>query len=121
MMSVGIDIIDANRFEHFINDESKMSGLFTAKEIAYFGKFSNMAIHMAGTFSAKEAVVKAFKTGFTTGIMPLDIEIIHTNGVPSVVLKNGAKKFFEEGGYKSIDISISHTNTIAESICILEK
>lgn len=121
MIYVGIDIIDADRFEHFVGDETKMSGLFTAKEIAYFKKFASLAIHMAGTFSAKEAVVKAFKTGFTPGIMPLDIEIIRENGVPKAVLKNGAKKFFEDGCYKSIDINISHTKSIAEAICVLEK
>lgn len=120
-MRVGIDIIDVNRFERLSGDDAKLSSLFTVKERAYFAKFAVPNTHIAGAFSAKESVVKAFKTGFTTGIMPLDIEILHNDSVPYVVLKNGAKKFFEDNNFKSIDISISHTNSIAEAVCIIEE
>ena len=119
-MRVGIDIIDVNRFERISCDEVKLATLFTAKEIAYFKDFAHPLTHIAGTFSAKEAVVKAFKTGFTPEVLPLDVEILHKNNVPIVNLKGGAKKFFEEQGFTKIDISISHTNTIAEAICIIE-
>ena len=119
-MRVGIDIVDVNRFERIASDEVKLATLFTAKEIAYFKNFANPTTHIAGTFSAKEAVAKAFKTGFTPDVLPLEIEILHENKVPRVNLKGGAKKFFEEQGFTKIDISISHTNTIAEAICIIE-
>ena len=119
-MRVGIDIVDVNRFERMSGDDVRLSTLFTAKEIAYFRDFANPITHIAGTFSAKEAVVKAFKTGFTPQVLPLDVEILHENKVPRVNLKGGAKKFFEEQGFKNIEISISHTNTIAEAICIIE-
>ncbi len=119
-MRVGIDIIDVNRFERMVGDDIRLSTLFTDKERAYFAKFSQPITHIAGTFSAKEAVVKAFKTGFSSVMLPLNIEILHDNGVPRVNLKGDAKKYFEENGYKNIDISISHTNTIAQAICILE-
>jgi len=119
-MRVGIDIVDVNRFERMSSDDVKLSTLFTAKEIAYFRDFANPITHIAGTFSAKEAVVKAFKTGFTPQVLPLDVEILHENKVPRVNLKGGAKKFFEEQGFTKIEISISHTNTIAEAICIIE-
>ncbi len=119
-MRVGIDIVDVNRFERMSGDDVKLSTLFTAKEIAYFRDFANPITHIAGTFSAKEAVVKAFKTGFTPQVLPLDVEILHENKVPRVNLKGGAKKFFEEQGFTKIEISISHTNTIAEAICIIE-
>lgn len=120
-MKVGIDIIDVNRFERISGDDNLLSSLFTEKERAYFNKFAQRTIHIAGTFSAKEAVVKAFKTGFTVGIMPLDVEILHKDGVPYVNLKNGAKRHYEDNGYKNIDISISHTNSIAQAICIIEE
>ena len=119
-MRVGIDIINVNRFERISADEFKLATLFTAKEIAYFKKFANPLTHIAGTFSAKEAVVKAFKTGFSPQVLPLDVEILHKDNVPYVNLKGGAKAFFEENGFKNIDISISHTNEIAEAICIIE-
>lgn len=119
-MRVGIDIIDVNRFERIASDDVKLSTLFTVKEIAYFSDFANPLTHIAGTFSAKEAVAKALKTGFTPEVLPLDIEILHKNNVPMVNLKGGAKRYFEEQGFTKIDISISHTNTIAEAICIIE-
>ena len=119
-MRVGIDIIKVDRFERMASDELKLSTLFTPKEIAYFKQFANPLTHIAGTFSAKEAVVKAFKTGFTPQVLPLDVEILHKDNVPFVNLKGGAKAFFEENKFTNIDISISHTNDIAEAICIIE-
>ena len=119
-MRVGIDIIEVNRFERLKDDDVKLSSLFTEKERAYFSKYAHPITHIAGGFCAKEAVAKAFKTGFTPKILPLDIEILHKDGLPVVNLKGGAKAFFEENNFKSIEISISHTNNIAEAICIIE-
>lgn len=118
-MKVGTDIIEIDRFEKMSQDINKLQTIFTDKEIKYFNKFAHKLEHIAGTFAAKEAVVKAFKTGFSASIVPLDVEIIRTNGVPSVNLKNGAKEFFDSN-FKQIDISISHNKTYATAVCIVE-
>lgn len=119
-MRVGIDLIEIQRFENIANDEIKLQTLFTKKEIEYFNKYNHKLEHIAGNFCAKEAVVKAFKTGFRADIVPLDIEVVHEGQVPIINLKAGAKLFFEQNNFKNIDISISHDKTMATAICIIE-
>ncbi len=120
-MKVGIDIIEIDRFNKIANDFNKLKHIFTENEINYFFNYNNALQHIAGNFSAKEAVSKALKTGFSYGISVLDIEILHDNKVPKVNLKGRAKDLFEKKGYKNIDISISHNNAMATAICIIEE
>ena len=88
-MEVGIDILEIDRFLEIEKEETKLKKMFTAKEIEYFNKFQFKTSHIAGTFCAKEAFVKALKTGFTKEIGLLDVEILHNeNGVPYINLNN---------------------------------
>ncbi len=121
MMEIGVDIIEVQRFENMAKDENKLLTLFTQKEVDYFAKYNNNLEHIAGFFACKEAVAKAFKTGFNAEILPREIEILHyPTGAPFVSFKGGAKAFFEQY-YKDIDVSISHNKTQAMAVCILEK
>ena len=120
-MKIGVDIIEIQRFENMAKDINKLQTLFTNKEIAYFDKYTNKLEHIAGLFAAKEAVVKAFKTGFNAKIVPLDVEILHeVSGAPIVNLKAGAKEYYEQH-FVDIDISISHNKTQAMATCIVQE
>ncbi len=119
-MKIGVDIIEIARFENISKDINKLQTLFTEKEIKYFDKYANKLEHIAGNFAAKEAVVKAFKTGFNAKIVPLDVEISHDkSGAPIVNLKGYIKELFDST-YKEIDISISHNKSQAIATCILQ-
>lgn len=64
---------------------------------------------LAGNFAVKEAVAKAFGTGFRS-FMPGDIEVLRDKlGKPYVVLYGGAKEMAEEMGMRVIHASISNT------------
>lgn len=118
-MNVGIDILEIERFIEIEKDEIKLKKMFTKNEIAYFNKFQFKTSHIAGTFCAKEAFVKALKTGFTKDIALLDVEILHQeNGVPYINLNNEKiKKLLPST--KKADISISHNQSMATAICII--
>ncbi len=118
-MRVGIDILENNRIINIYNDEKRMSKIFTVKEIAYFNKFSDKISHICGAFCAKEAFVKALKTGFTKELTPIDVEILHTeSGIPYVNIDNlKIKKLINKED--KIDINISHSDTISTAICII--
>ena len=118
-MKVGIDILEIDRFIEIEKDEIKMNKMFTENEINYFNKFQHKTSHIAGTFCAKEAFVKALKTGFTKDIFIKDVEVLHTeNGVPYINTKNDrVKKLLKE--IENVDISISHNNSTATAICII--
>lgn len=118
-MNVGIDILEIERFTEIEKNETKLKKIFTENEISYFNKFQLKTSHIAGTFCAKEAFVKALKTGFTKDLSLLDVEVLHQeNGVPYINLdKRKLKKFLPY--IRKVDISISHNQTIATAICII--
>lgn len=111
---VGIDIERVVRFRGFKYPEK----IFTEKEMEYFQKFADKAVHMAGTFCAKEAVAKAIKTGLGKEVCLQDIEILHGDfGEPYVNDING--KLEPILGINELDVSIAHSDEIAVSTCIL--
>lgn len=119
MESVGIDILEVERFIDIADNDKKLSKIFTKNEICYFKKFSEKLTHIAGHFCAKEAVSKALKIGFGKELSPIDIEICHnSNGAPFVNQNN--VKFLKLLNGRKIEISISHSKTYATSICILD-
>lgn len=118
-MKVGIDILEIERFAEIEKDEAKLKKMFTENEIEYFNKYQHKTCHIAGTFCAKEAFVKAIKTGFTKDVSLLDVEVLHyENGAPYINLNNQRLNKFINKDAK-IDLSISHSNTVSTAICII--
>jgi len=117
-MKVGIDTIELDRLKNICNNEDKLKKVFTKNEIDYFNKFTEKISHISGFFCAKEAFVKALGIGFCSGIAPLNIEVLHdSNGKPYInVLSQKIKELILN---KNIEISISHSKTIATAICII--
>ena len=119
-MQVGLDIIEIERFKKFLNNDNLLKRIFTEAEIKYINSYKYPLEHIAGIFSAKEAVCKAFQTGFNHIFTPQNIEILHENKIPYVNLLDKAKDFFDKSEFIKISISISHTKKIASAICLLE-
>ncbi|MEG0566161.1 MAG: holo-ACP synthase, partial [Hungatella sp.] len=75
---------------------------------------------LAGNFAVKEAVAKAFGTGFRT-FMPIDIETLRDElGKPYVVLHGEAKTQAGKMGIGQIHTSISNTKEYAFGFAIAE-
>lgn len=116
-MKVGIDIVEIDRFEK-INKTQFFSKYFTDYERDYSIKKGMQS--MAGIFSCKEAILKAYGKGIGNGIALKDISIKHDNfGKPYVEENEILKKIKKECNVNYCEISISHTKNIAQSICIL--
>ena len=76
----------------------------------------------AGRFAAKEAFLKAIKTGWRGKITWHDLEILtDADGVPTLSVKGEAKKLMADLGAAKIHLSISHTTDHAVAQIILEK
>lgn len=116
---IGTDIIEISRIrasisrhhEHFLNK------IFSVQEQEYCLRHHDAAVHFAGRFAAKEAVIKAIGVGFSAGFSWLDIEI-HNNkdGKPEVLLSSMLNKMLK---HPQILISISHCREYATSTAIL--
>ena len=76
------------------------------------------ATHLAGLFSAKEAVMKALGTGMT-GAAFKEIAILnHPSGQPYAVLHGRAKKNEEKLGVTGWRISITHSKRSAAAVAV---
>lgn len=97
--------------------------VYTAAERAYCdAKGAAAAQSYAGRFAAKEAFLKALKTGWRGKITWQDIEIVNdSDGVPSLVVSGQAAILVEALSVNYTHLSISHTSEHAVASVIFEK
>lgn len=114
---VGIDVEDIARFKTL--DKHLIERVYTKNEVEYCINHNNSHIHFAGMWCAKEAVVKCLSD---LNLSVNKIEILHKiNGAPYLNVTPEIQQYFKVNNIKNIHISISHTNTIATAIAIIEK
>ncbi len=100
-----------------------MTRVFTTNEREYCeSKGKAAAQSYAARFAAKEAFLKALKTGWRGKITWHDIEIVSGEmGVPTLEISGAAKAIMNNLGANQIHISLSHTTDHAIAQIILEK
>jgi holo-[acyl-carrier protein] synthase len=112
IIGTGIDIVEVERIEKAIkrSGDDFLKRIFTSREVDYAKTKKLSAMHLAGRFAAKEAVLKAFSRGQFNF---KDIEVLNDDvGRPFCRLnKNGF----------SVQISISHTEKYALASAVVEK
>ena len=124
IISTGIDIVEVYRIAETMTRTPRFSErVFTPKEREYCdAKGAAAAQSYAGRFAAKEAFLKAIKTGWRGKIAWHDIEILNdAEGVPSLHIKGEASKILAERGAEFVHLSISHTAEHAVASVILER
>ena len=124
IVGIGTDIARIARFEQ--NTEKLAKRCLSADELAEVEKRNEKLVPaMAKHFAAKEAVVKAFGSGFREGISFADIEILHNEfGKPFVRLNNQAADTLARlagGSNINIFVSISDDGAYAQAFVIIEK
>ena len=123
ILSIGIDICEVYRIAETLARTPRFTErVFTETERAYCdAKGAAAAQSYAGRFAAKEAFLKALKTGWRGKITWHDIEIVSdADGVPSLRISGEAQSLFEKSGAVRSHISISHTAEHAVAQVIFE-
>lgn len=121
ILGLGNDIVEIERIKALMARYPKrfLDRLFTSLEQEYCLKRREPALHFAGRFAAKEAVVKALGTGFSQGLNWRDFEIRpNLLGKPDVFLSPSAADLF---GQPSLLVSISHCERYATAVAIWTK
>jgi holo-[acyl-carrier protein] synthase len=124
IVSIGIDIIEVYRIAETISRTPRfVERVFTPAERDYCESRGVAAAQsFAGRFAAKEAFLKALKTGWRGKITWHDIEVVNDDdGVPSLNITGEARSLVEKLGASNIHISIAHTSEHAVAQVILEK
>ena len=124
ILSIGIDITEVYRIRQTIARTPRFATrVFTENERAFCeGKGVAAAQSYAGRFAAKEAFLKALKTGWRGKITWQDIEVVSDDqGAPSLEIHGEALKILNTRGATRVHLSISHTSELAIAEVILEK
>lgn len=123
VLGTGIDLVENERMQDMMHrwGAKFLDRIFLAAEQAYCNAKAFPCRHYAGRFAVKEAVSKAFGTGFGPSIGWLDIEVVRdeVSGAPSVRLDDKALKLANARGVKSVLVSLSHTKNYAVAQALL--
>lgn len=124
IISIGIDIIEVARVREVMARTPRfVERVYTNTERAYCdGRGAVAAQHYAARFAAKEAALKALRTGWTGGIAWQDIEVVSTDsGAPMLRFHGRVRELYEQSGATAAHLSISHTTEHAIAQVVLER
>jgi holo-[acyl-carrier protein] synthase len=124
IVSTGIDIVEVYRIRETLARTPRfIERVYTEAEQAYCeSKGAAAAQSYAGRFAAKEAFLKALKTGWRGKLQWTDMEILNDEfGAPSLKLAGEAQQLLEAMGVEYVHLSISHTTEHAVAQVILER
>lgn len=122
ILGIGIDIVDVGRLERAVErwKDGFTRRVFTPGELDYCLGQKRPAQHLAARFGVKEAVMKAFGTGWSGGVSWHDVEVVReASGRPSVLLAGRLREMAEGMGVKETLVSFSHDGAHAVAQAIL--
>jgi len=118
ILGIGCDIIEIERIAKAIKNPRFLEICYSKAEIMLYENRGKSAAILAGNFAAKEAVAKAFGTGFR-GFFPREIEILRNElGAPYVIISENIRGILKFA-YVDVKISISNTKETAMAFCVV--
>ena len=123
VLGVGVDIIEVERIRssHERFGDRFLKRILRPEEISYCFSHAQPAPFLAARFSAKEAISKAFGTGIGAQLGWQDMEVRRKeSGEPYVVLHGRGESLLAIRGGRLVHLSLSHTNSYAAAVAVLE-
>ena len=119
VIGLGTDIVDITKMKKIISGKRGkrfMENTFTKKEIEYAKCIS--IPKFATCFAAKEAVYKAFETGWIEG---KDVEVLREKetGAPRIELHGEIKKIAKKRKIRKVLVSLSYADSSAVAVALL--
>jgi holo-[acyl-carrier protein] synthase len=116
-----VDLVDAQAFAaRFAGREDALTEIFTDAELTYCRDQRRPWIHLAARFAAKEAFLKALRTGLSGAMRWRDIETVRDPaGAPGLVVTGAVAKALSAARMTGPSVSLSHTETHAIAVVVL--
>lgn len=125
IVGIGIDLVEIARVERMLADKGDhaIDRLFSSDEAAYALSRPKPAMHLAARLAAKEAAFKALSgTDDARLIGWREVAVIRHDGhSPTLVFTGRAEERARELGVDKVWLSLSHTDTTASAVVILER
>lgn len=116
IIGIGIDEVEKERVLRACENTHFLKRCFSDREQFLIEKRKTRA---ATNFAGKEAVLKAFGTGFGK-ISPTEVEVLRKeNGAPYICLSGKAKQYALENGIRKVHISLTDTQKYAAAYAIV--
>lgn len=116
VVGIGVDMVEIERIKKSCRHRHFVDKTYSETEQSQFDSSLSRA---ASDFAGKEAVVKVFGTGFSEGITPDQIEVLHNEkGAPFVILNGRAQEKAAELGITNIHLSITNTDTVTTAFAV---
>ncbi len=123
IVGIGVDIVEVGRVKDLLTRyrDRFVRRVFTDAEARYARGSVREAERLAGRFAVKEAVLKAFGTGKSQGMLWQDVETVRgPMGKPEVILYGKALKHMKNMNGNRIHVSITHDGGKAVAFVIIE-
>ena len=124
IVGLGVDVVDIDRLRKSLQQQGErfIQRVYTPAEQEFCEARQDPGPHYAARFAAKEALFKAIGTGWDKGVSWQDVEVHRQDRDPPILIVTGeAKKRSEALGTKHIFLSLSHTDSSAVAVVILER
>jgi holo-[acyl-carrier protein] synthase len=123
LLGIGVDTIEIDRIADALERKSGPrfeKRVFTQGEIEYCRSMSDPYPHFAARFAAKEAVMKAFGTGWTADVTWKGIEVWRdSRGKPHIRLNDPTAELAKKVGAREAHISLTHDRGRAVAMAVL--
>ena len=118
IIGIGNDLVEIKRVEKACEKENFLKKYYTEAELVMC---NGKAAKLAGNFAVKEAVVKAFGTGFRE-IEAKEIEVLRDElGKPYVNLYDDARALYDGLEATAVHVAITNTDDYVSAMAVLEK
>ncbi len=124
VIGIGLDLVEIDRVERLLDTQGDraLKRLFTCREVDYASKRAQPARSYAARLAAKEAGFKALAgSDLARAIGWRDMEVVmHSDGRPSLHFHGTARRRASDMGVTRIHLTLTHTNTTAGAMVVLE-
>lgn len=118
--AVGTDMVDLDHFKSVVarSRPGFLRYLFTENEIVYCERYRDRMASYAAIFAAKEAFLKALRTGLAPGLSWTDVEVVHEpGGAPSIAAHRKCAQLLGAG---RTHVTLTHSRRAAQAVVIIE-
>ncbi len=120
---IGTDIVAVSRLEMALERYGSRFArrILAAEEMARFSEYAKPAQFLAKRYAAKEAVAKAFGTGFRNGLSLRHIIVVNDqHGRPTLQFTKMAQTLVERFDIRASHLSLSDEQEYAVAMVVLE-
>ena len=124
IFGIGTDIVEIERIINMNSVDSFVKKILSKNEKQFFENLKDIkkVRYLAKQSAGKEAIAKAFGTGFTKDIKLSEIEILRDkNGKPFLEPIGSLKQYITDLGITKTHVSLSDEKEYAIAFAILEK